>query len=281
MRPSLRLVLVGAVLALLPATAMAQDPSPGPVDWGASCAVPASPMPQATPDCGPTGTEAPVAVVDVSGEVYRIALTTPDALAGARAILAGTSAATIPNALVRYGDPGLNAPWSWSIDPATLEWAEMTTEVCDGRPTQLQDGVITFERFCPWTARLLGIEGDPDGGTIDPGEPVALPVRASGGTSSEDRTFAQRMPLAAGTYTLTIDAGDNLDPTVSACPAEVRLLTLDGRPAPGSGDGYPTIPDAGDVELTWADLPADVYQLWVSLDCAWSLVFGPATSSAS
>jgi hypothetical protein len=269
-----------AFTLVMPVAASAQDSSPGVMDWNASCQVPASPSPQATPGCGP-GAQVPTAVIDVSGEVYRIELSSSEALAGARALLAGTSAATIPSGAVVVDDPGPNAPWSWHIDPATLEWAEMTAEVCDGRPTQLQDGVFTFERYCPWTARLLGIEGDPTAGPVQPGDPVTLPVRAAGGSSADDRSFALRMPLAAGTYTLAVDAGDNLDPTVSGCPAEVRLLASDGRPALGSGDPYPTIPDAGDVVLTWPDLPAGAYDLFLSFDCAWTASFGPGVTSAS
>ncbi len=108
---TLAFLALPALLAV-PVGAAAQEPSPSPVDWGASCAIPASPAPQATPDCGPDGTDGPVAVIDVSGEVYRIALTTPDALAGARALLAGTSAAAIPNGTVVRDDPGPNAPWN-------------------------------------------------------------------------------------------------------------------------------------------------------------------------
>lgn len=275
-------LLVALASALvLPVGAAAQDPSPGPTDWSASCQVPASPSPQATPGCGPAGPEVPTAVIDVHGEVYRIELSRAEALAGARSLLAGTSAATIPSGAVVFDDPGPNAPWSWHIDPATLEWAKITAEVCDGRPTQVQDGVFTFERLCPWSARLLGIEGDPTAGPVLPGDLVTLPVRASGGTSTDDRSFALRMPLAAGTYMLAVDAGDNLDLTVSGCPAEVRLLAADGRPAPGSGDPYPTIPDAGEVAITWPDLPAGAYDLFLSFDCAWTASFGVATSSES
>lgn len=277
---TLAFLALPALLAA-PVGAGAQDPSPSPVDWGASCAIPASPVPQATPDCGPSDADGPIAVIEVSGEVYRIALTTPDALAGARALLAGTSAAAIPNGTVVYGDPGPNAPWSWHIDPATLGWAEMTTEVCDGRPTQLQDGVFTYASFCPWSAVLLGIEHDPDGGTVAPGDPVTLPVEWSGGTSSADRTFAQRLPLDAGSYVLAISTGPNLDPTVSGCGAEVRLLTADGAPAPGSATPYPTIQPDDLTQIAWSDLPAGPYDLFVSFDCAWTISFGPAASSAS
>jgi len=34
-------------------------------------------------------------------------------------------------------------------------------------------------------------------------------------------------------------------------------------------------------EMTWPDLPAGWYDLFVRIDCGWSIAFGPATSSAS
>ena len=49
-------------------------------------------------------------------------------------------------------DPGVNAPWSWHIDPATLEFADMTIEVCDGLPSYVEDGTVTSDQYCPWSA---------------------------------------------------------------------------------------------------------------------------------
>lgn len=270
MRHRLTLLLAGLSLAVSPAVALAADPSPSPMDWGASCRVPASPAPMATADCGP-GT-APVAVIDVSGEVYRIELTTPAALEGARALLAGTSAAAIPNGIVVYGDQGRNAPWSWHIDPATLEWAEMATEVCDGRPTQLQDGVFTFERFCPWSAQVLAIVGDPAAPAPQPiGDVTALPLTVSGATPSEDRTLAQRVVLEGGSYRFTTTLGDPIDPARPDCGTRVSLMSTDqisgGSIAMVPGEpSDPTRP----VELGLSRLPAGAYDLFITAECAWS-----------
>lgn len=101
----------------------------------------------------------PIAVFGVTGETFRIELVGADNLAHARALLAGAGDGPIPNGILVLGDDGgVNAPWSWHIDPATLEWADMTTEVCDGSPSQIQDGTFSYERFCPWSARLSAIE---------------------------------------------------------------------------------------------------------------------------
>jgi hypothetical protein len=275
-------LLVGLVLVLVPAAALAQDPSASPEPWGAACAVPASPVPQATPDCGPVQGGVPTAVLEVAGETYRIELTAPGAREGAYAILTDDSAATIPNGQIVRDDPGPNAPWSWHIDPATLEWAEVTTEACDGRPTQIEDGVLAGDRFCPWSAELLWIEHDPDApsrGWTASG--ARLPVEASGGSSREDRTFARRLLLPAGSYTLRWTTDDLLDPTVSGCPATVQLLGHDGTPAPGSGTPYPVIQPDDTGSLTWPDLPDGWYDLFLSLDCGWAASFDRTGSSAS
>ena len=280
-----RLVLVPTVLALLaPAWSVAAaDPSPSPEPWGQSCAVPASPAPMATPDCGGTPAAIPTAVISVDGEVYRIELIAPGALEGAVALITGESAANIPTGVVVRDDPGPNAPWSWHIDPATFAWAEVTTEVCDGLPTQIQDGVLTGERFCPWSAQLLAIEGDPGAprsdGAVD--RPV-LPFVASGGTGTSDRTVAQRLSLVEpGPYQLRIETGANLDLTVSGCPAEVRLINLDRTLALGSVSPYPLLQPNDRGELNWPDLAAGTYDLYLSLDCAWAITFDRVGSSAS
>jgi hypothetical protein len=52
----------------------------------------------------------------------------------------------------------VNVGYSWHIDPDTLEFAEFTVELCDGRPSYVEDGSLTGERFCPWSAEVLAIE---------------------------------------------------------------------------------------------------------------------------
>ncbi len=100
----------------------------------------------------------PVATFQVVDETYKIELTTPELQQHARDLLAGEDVASIPNGVVVRDDPGVNAPWSWHIDPATLEFADMTIEVCDGLPSYVEDGVVTSERYCPWSAKIIRID---------------------------------------------------------------------------------------------------------------------------
>ncbi|MGB3909394.1 MAG: hypothetical protein WBL06_02830 [Pseudolysinimonas sp.] len=100
----------------------------------------------------------PVATFQVVDEQYKIELSTRELVAHAEALLAGEAVASIPNGVVVRDDPGPNAPWSWHIDPATLEFADMTIEVCDGLPSYVEDGTVTSDQYCPWSAEIVSID---------------------------------------------------------------------------------------------------------------------------
>jgi hypothetical protein len=100
----------------------------------------------------------PVATFRVVDETYKIELATPELVQHARDLLAGEEVASIPNGTVVRDDPGVNAPWSWHIDPATLEFAEVTIEVCDGLPSYVEDGTVTSDQYCPWSAEIVSID---------------------------------------------------------------------------------------------------------------------------
>jgi hypothetical protein len=54
----------------------------------------------------------------------------------------------------------VNVGWSWHLED--VEFAELTTEVCDGRPSDVEREGVSFGggRFCPWTARVISIDED-------------------------------------------------------------------------------------------------------------------------
>lgn len=98
----------------------------------------------------------------VGGEQeYRVLLTHEDDIAIARRLLAGDpdELATIPNGLVvRDGDGGVNIGYGWHVDPEDVEFAEVTTEVCDGLPSDVAGDPVSYQRFCPWSAEVISIE---------------------------------------------------------------------------------------------------------------------------
>ena len=73
-------------------------------------------------------------------------------------LLEGQPAPSIPNGRVVRGRTGVNEGWSWSIDPASLEFAEVTIEVCDGLPSHVEAGILTGDRYCPWSAEVIALE---------------------------------------------------------------------------------------------------------------------------
>lgn len=125
-----------------------------------------SPSPTAVPTATPVPTTFPPGAVIVTfrveAERYRVLLTDPADVDIANRLLAGDEAPTIPNGLIVRGDPSINTPWSWHIDPDSIEFADMTTEVCDGLPSFVEDGTLTGDRFCPWSAEVVAVESPAD-----------------------------------------------------------------------------------------------------------------------
>jgi len=99
---------------------------------------------------------------DVSGETYKIFVTNKDTIADIYALQGGMSQAAIPSGRIVRGAVPYNAPWSWHIDPEDIDMAEITIELCDGTPSQVEANldywVDTVKRFCPWSAQITKIE---------------------------------------------------------------------------------------------------------------------------
>jgi hypothetical protein len=100
----------------------------------------------------------PVATFQVVDETYKIELTTPELQQHARDLLNGEDVSAIPNGKVVRDGGGVNEPWSWHIDPSTLEFADQTTEVCDGLPSYVEDEIVTSDYYCPWSAKIVSID---------------------------------------------------------------------------------------------------------------------------
>ncbi len=66
------------------------------------------------------------------------------------------------NGELRRGDGGFNKPWSWHLDPDTIEVVEVSIELCDGTPSfvesELDYWLNVVKRFCPWGTRVVAEE---------------------------------------------------------------------------------------------------------------------------
>ncbi|MFS0894515.1 hypothetical protein [Microbacterium sp. 179-I 3D3 NHS] len=119
----------------------------------------AAPTPSPTPSASRAPAQVPsVATFEIEGKRFRIELITPELVEHAEDLLAGEEVPAIPVGRIVRDDPSVNAPWSWHIDPATLEFADFTTEVCDGLPEYVEDGTLTSDTYCPWLATVVSVE---------------------------------------------------------------------------------------------------------------------------
>jgi hypothetical protein len=99
-----------------------------------------------------------IVTFEVAGvEQYRVELVSDELVDHAQRLLAGEAIAAIPLGSVVRDDPGVNAPWSWHIDPSTLTFADFTIEVCDGLPSHVEEEVITSLDYCPWSAKVIDL----------------------------------------------------------------------------------------------------------------------------
>jgi hypothetical protein len=108
-------------------------------------------------DDAPTS-PSPAAVVtfSVGGETFRVALTSAEQVVAARAAQGGAPA-RIPVGRITPGTQ-VNTGWNWHLEDLTF--AEVTIELCDGRPSDVERGGSQFGggRFCPWTATISRID---------------------------------------------------------------------------------------------------------------------------
>jgi hypothetical protein len=107
-------------------------------------------------DDGPTApSSAAVVTVGVGSETFRVLLTSETQIEAARAAQAG-GRARIPNGRIVSG-ASVNAPWSWHLED--VEFVEVAIELCDGRPSDVEQAGTGFGggRFCPWTAQVQSI----------------------------------------------------------------------------------------------------------------------------
>lgn len=104
----------------------------------------------------PSPTDSAVVKFQVGDQSFRVKLTTRVQVDAARAARAGGSA-RIPNGRIIAGTD-VNLGWSWHL--VDVAFADVTTEVCDGRPSDVEQGGVNFGggRYCPWTAEIISIE---------------------------------------------------------------------------------------------------------------------------
>ena len=94
---------------------------------------------------------------EVIDERFKALLTEPSDIEVARRLLAGEDVPSIPNGRI-VRETGVNEGYSWSLDSNDIEFTDVTIEVCDGLPSDVELGVVTGDRYCPWSAAVIGVD---------------------------------------------------------------------------------------------------------------------------
>lgn len=114
------------------------------------------------PDFGGRLADRAIVTFEVAGgERFKVLLDTKALVHHAELLFEGQDVAAIPVGPVRRGDAGVNAPWSWQIDPSRFSFAFATIEVCDGIPSDVEKGLVTSPDYCPWSAKVVAIQPAP------------------------------------------------------------------------------------------------------------------------
>jgi hypothetical protein len=111
--------------------------------------------------CGADSPTAPgegaIATILVSGETFRVLLTTDEQIAAAKAAQAG-GRANIPHGRIVAGTQ-VNVGYSWHLED--VRFVEVTIELCDGRPSMVEAAggpAFADGTFCPWGAKVVSVE---------------------------------------------------------------------------------------------------------------------------
>lgn len=144
-----RAAAVGAALKLVPVLVVALIPALIVAACGGSSSSPSEPR-----------VEGAVFRVRACGEEsFRILVNDPAVIAEAERLVAAGEPKIVVGR-VEAGDGGFNAPWSWHLAPATVGFAEVTIELCDGCPSFLEAHPADWlgRDFCPWSAQVVARE---------------------------------------------------------------------------------------------------------------------------
>lgn len=99
-------------------------------------------------------------------ETMTVAITDPQTKQDVIDNYYGKNQKYIPVGIIVDNRPGKgphDKQWSWHLDPDSIRMAEVTIEVCDAVPSDVEAEidywVNTVKRYCPWSTRVDSIQG--------------------------------------------------------------------------------------------------------------------------
>jgi hypothetical protein len=100
-------------------------------------------------------------VVDVAGEQFVVRATDASTIQQLTDNYNGKNSMHVTGDVVR-GDGGFNQPYSWHLEPTSVRMADISIEVCDGRPSYVQENLDewldTVGNYCPWASKVVAIK---------------------------------------------------------------------------------------------------------------------------
>jgi hypothetical protein len=100
-------------------------------------------------------------VVDVAGEQFVVRATDAPTIQQLTDNYYGKNSMHVTGDVARGGG-GFNQPYSWHLEPASVRMADVSIEVCDGRPSYVQENLDewldTVGNYCPWASRVVAIK---------------------------------------------------------------------------------------------------------------------------
>jgi hypothetical protein len=96
-------------------------------------------------------------------ETFRVWITNAQTIDDVFQVQAGINPNRFPAGplLTGPGEADHNLPWSWHLDPDGTAMVEMAMEVCDGRPSTVEQFLADYLKvgsYCPWSAALDSVE---------------------------------------------------------------------------------------------------------------------------
>jgi len=99
-----------------------------------------------------------IEVGNTASEQFRAWVTKPSFIAEAHRLQ--TSGETRNPTFTVVDGTGCDARWTFSVDAAEAEFAEVNTEVCDALPSDVEDHKAAWigKTWCPWGSRVVSVE---------------------------------------------------------------------------------------------------------------------------
>lgn len=117
--------------------------------------------------------------------------------------------------------------WTWHVDPAAAEFTQLATEVCDGRPSDVEKDkkkwIADVKRYCPWSARVVSVDdrrtpaatADEIAVEVERQRKGATPLAMNAATATQQ--ICTSSPVPAG----WIKTNDSWDPTRCGNPSSI------------------------------------------------------------